>query len=490
MAKIIPINGLSTSMVATALGGVSTRDVGGLCTHPNINMWAMYKPIRYNSVEPLPKSVIETAMYGIIVSGVNDPYSPAFSYSSPYFGYNKPRGGDYNEYFRLGDFLNPDSKPTNGNKNLTGYNHDAECFIMNDEIEDRLSFEKVFEVQTSLTEGGVAGKFDTTKILNNSTNVDIPHTSFTSYITQNSYVGIFFHNTTTGAKFYTVYNVKWRDVGTTSKSWVDFFPTNVVSSYNGGVLTWQENFYRTGDQIAINNNDTVNAYYCSVPLDFANTLEAPQSWRVGYQNPNYWMDLFNSEDVINFITVRTNGIQIVAPAFRHGQGAIRITKADFMDNNQLSLYNKRKPYDLIGYELTIALYRTANDKVGCTSSRVPLSSYYFSNFSETISSSIEIEFLVESEGVILLKQTVRKGYTNKYAEVSGTRPADGSANFYVASTGGAIRNEANITSPDRWATVTAKITAISTGPTPLRRVLVDGKCSMSTGGAQNWIWYG
>ncbi len=41
--------GISTSIVMNYIGG-SSNNVGQLCLHPNINKWAKYKPVRYNSV--------------------------------------------------------------------------------------------------------------------------------------------------------------------------------------------------------------------------------------------------------------------------------------------------------------------------------------------------------------------------------------------------------------------------------------------------------
>ena len=43
---------ISTDLVGTTLG-TSSRDVGTLCTHPAINMWSRYKPIKKNKVTGL-----------------------------------------------------------------------------------------------------------------------------------------------------------------------------------------------------------------------------------------------------------------------------------------------------------------------------------------------------------------------------------------------------------------------------------------------------
>ena len=47
----LPTTGITTTLVGTTLG-VSSRDVGTLCTHPNINMWSKYKPVSINNAAP------------------------------------------------------------------------------------------------------------------------------------------------------------------------------------------------------------------------------------------------------------------------------------------------------------------------------------------------------------------------------------------------------------------------------------------------------
>ena len=92
----------------------NTFDLADLCTHENINMWAKYKPFRSSIMffrqdgDPT-KSDRDDEMrrqnYGIqppdtrsstdIVSCINDVWT-----------YLRPRGKDYNEPFRLSDFIN------------------------------------------------------------------------------------------------------------------------------------------------------------------------------------------------------------------------------------------------------------------------------------------------------------------------------------------------------------------------------------------------
>jgi hypothetical protein len=93
----LPTTGISTSLVRSTIGA-ATNDVGTLCTHPNINKWSRWKPVRSNKLTGLTQSDIESAGYGIYrVNEVQFPWQ---------FGYNKPRGVAYSEYYRLGDFRN------------------------------------------------------------------------------------------------------------------------------------------------------------------------------------------------------------------------------------------------------------------------------------------------------------------------------------------------------------------------------------------------
>ena len=103
--------GISISAVKNALGA-STNDVGLLCTHPNINRWSRWKPIRSSKLDGITEADIVSAKSGLVVPSVNG-YANIINYyrSNPNFTfpYNKPRGGTYNEFYRLGDFRNYDS---------------------------------------------------------------------------------------------------------------------------------------------------------------------------------------------------------------------------------------------------------------------------------------------------------------------------------------------------------------------------------------------
>lgn len=98
----------------TPISSRETFDLAALCTHANINMWAKYKPFRSNTMffqqdGDSTKSDRDEEMrrqnHGIqppgtrtstdIVSCINDVWT-----------YLRPRGKDYNEPFRLADFIN------------------------------------------------------------------------------------------------------------------------------------------------------------------------------------------------------------------------------------------------------------------------------------------------------------------------------------------------------------------------------------------------
>ncbi len=103
----LPNTNISVAMVKAELGA-STNDVGRLCIHPNVNMWSKWKPVRYPSVSPITQAQLEAAKYGITfetyanIGAVTDAYVS----SSVVWSYDKPRGGLYNEPYRLTDFTN------------------------------------------------------------------------------------------------------------------------------------------------------------------------------------------------------------------------------------------------------------------------------------------------------------------------------------------------------------------------------------------------
>ena len=103
----LPNSNISVSMVRKELGA-ATNDVGQLCTHPNVNMWSKWKPIRHSSIEPITQAQLEAHNYGIAWNSYAniDAIKLAYENREAVLNYNKPRGGLYNEPYRLTDFIN------------------------------------------------------------------------------------------------------------------------------------------------------------------------------------------------------------------------------------------------------------------------------------------------------------------------------------------------------------------------------------------------
>ncbi len=97
----LPNTNITTTLVGTTLGS-SSRDVGTLCTHPNINKWSKWKPVRFNKVEGLTLADLTGVDFGLIPPPNNTDYLNVIGFK---WVYARPRGGA-NEPYRLGDFRN------------------------------------------------------------------------------------------------------------------------------------------------------------------------------------------------------------------------------------------------------------------------------------------------------------------------------------------------------------------------------------------------
>ncbi len=103
----LPNTGITTSMVGAAIGS-SSRDVGALCTHLNVNKWSRHKPVMGVDLEfpvNIPSSLIVQTQDSYVDFDENG------NIIIPPFIYKRPTGG-VNSPYRLGDFR--------------GYNHQAE----------------------------------------------------------------------------------------------------------------------------------------------------------------------------------------------------------------------------------------------------------------------------------------------------------------------------------------------------------------------------
>src|SRR5690554_7550725 len=103
----LPNSNISVPMVRDELGA-ATNDVGQLCIHPNVNKWSKWKPVRFNSVNPITQANLEAVNYGIAWNSYAsiDAVKLAYENREDVLNYNKPRGGLYNEPYRLTDFIN------------------------------------------------------------------------------------------------------------------------------------------------------------------------------------------------------------------------------------------------------------------------------------------------------------------------------------------------------------------------------------------------
>ena len=100
----LPNSNISVSMVKAELGA-ATNDVGRLCTHPNINKWSRYKPIRYPGPSiVLTEDILKDARGGLFMQRVNYIRWIMYDYANngDIWDYDRPTGGLYP--YRLGDF--------------------------------------------------------------------------------------------------------------------------------------------------------------------------------------------------------------------------------------------------------------------------------------------------------------------------------------------------------------------------------------------------
>lgn len=95
----LPSDKITTTLVGDTIGSGS-RDVGTLCTHPNINKWSKNKPISYNKLTGLISADKLGADYGLVPPPTQTNYTPVYSQN---WIYNRPTGG-VNSPYRLGDF--------------------------------------------------------------------------------------------------------------------------------------------------------------------------------------------------------------------------------------------------------------------------------------------------------------------------------------------------------------------------------------------------
>lgn len=101
----LPNTGIGTALIGEELG-VSTRDVGELCTSTAINMWSKWKPVRYNTNEGLTLAQLQAVNYGLGWSNYANinAVKAAYGLNESVVFHSKPRGSEFFEPFREGDF--------------------------------------------------------------------------------------------------------------------------------------------------------------------------------------------------------------------------------------------------------------------------------------------------------------------------------------------------------------------------------------------------
>ena len=92
---------ITTTLVGNTIG-MASNNVGALCSSSLINKWSKHKPVRYNTLSGLDDSDFQITNFGIKLG--DHLYSTPIEAASISAVYEKPRGGEYNEPYRLGDF--------------------------------------------------------------------------------------------------------------------------------------------------------------------------------------------------------------------------------------------------------------------------------------------------------------------------------------------------------------------------------------------------
>lgn len=104
-------NGIITAPIETwdpytALGMSATAgvgyDIGTICASGRINIWARFKPMRYDSVRDITDEIRKSLNYGLAVP---DKKTLPANTKTDVWGYNAPRGSVYKEDYRLDDFV-------------------------------------------------------------------------------------------------------------------------------------------------------------------------------------------------------------------------------------------------------------------------------------------------------------------------------------------------------------------------------------------------
>ena len=132
---------VSIADVSGVLQASGTYDLAPLCERSNINIWSRRKPVRFNKISALTDLDFYNSYYGFKLNTDNgfNAVFPSLDYSTldklfsvhKISSYLKPRGGTYNEQYRLTDF--------------EGYNHEANPLMWVQVVNQRLNITSTVE---------------------------------------------------------------------------------------------------------------------------------------------------------------------------------------------------------------------------------------------------------------------------------------------------------------------------------------------------------
>lgn len=114
--------------------GTSLTDLGTIVTDAPVNMWAKYKPIRHSNMDYVTMQDRKNAFFGLSfpkISGWQNPYFGNLAFgiisgSGEKWDYLKPRGANFNEPYRLTDYVRKPNDATDSSPAyLTGYHTSA-----------------------------------------------------------------------------------------------------------------------------------------------------------------------------------------------------------------------------------------------------------------------------------------------------------------------------------------------------------------------------
>ncbi len=127
----------------SVISSLITHDVGTVCLHGNINVWAKYKPIHHTGVVALTEAERKDRQgdgeyYGVTISARQE----IQNIENVGFQYNRPRGGSSSPY-RLSDFMNETQS--------IGYNHQARPEFSGLLMSDSLVYDDGYNIQLQMT---------------------------------------------------------------------------------------------------------------------------------------------------------------------------------------------------------------------------------------------------------------------------------------------------------------------------------------------------